>query len=164
MLRVCLDDVETLALLVSAAEDFARAETPNVTRSFMLATMTALQKKDGGVRSIASGIQTVGGQHTGQTIQRSGGDHLCPLPICSVNWSRRGLCGARCGSSHRRESRGDGALHRRSGGTRPCFQECDDGEAQGHTKSAKSVAVRPIGVFQAVMLQVEDSAGICHAA
>ena len=54
-LRVCLDDVETLALLVSAAEDFARAETPDVTRSFMLATMTALQKKDGGVRGIATG-------------------------------------------------------------------------------------------------------------
>ena len=55
MLRVCLDDVETLALLVSVAEDFARAETPDVTRSFMLATMTALQKKDGRVRGIATG-------------------------------------------------------------------------------------------------------------
>ena len=54
MLRVSCDDVETLALLVSAAEDFARDETPDVTRSIMLATMTALQK-DGGVRGIATG-------------------------------------------------------------------------------------------------------------
>ena len=56
MLRVCLDDTETLELLVSAAEDFARAETPQeVSKSFMLASMTALQKKDGGVRGIATG-------------------------------------------------------------------------------------------------------------
>ena len=55
MLRVCLDDVETLSLLISAAEDFARAETPPAAQSFMLATMTALRKKDGGVRGIATG-------------------------------------------------------------------------------------------------------------
>ena len=55
MLRVCLDDVESLSLLISAAEDFARAETPPAAQSFMLATMTALRKKDGGVRGIATG-------------------------------------------------------------------------------------------------------------
>ena len=56
MLRVCLDDTETLELLVSAAEDFARAEIPQeVAKSFMLASMTAVQKKDGGVRGIATG-------------------------------------------------------------------------------------------------------------
>ena len=55
MLRVCLDDVETLGLLFSAAEDFARADRPEPTRPFLLATMTALQKKDGGVRGIATG-------------------------------------------------------------------------------------------------------------
>ena len=56
MLRVCLDDTETLELLASAAEDFARAETPQeVAKSFMLASMTAVQKKDGGVRGIATG-------------------------------------------------------------------------------------------------------------
>ena len=49
-------------------------------------------------------------------------------------------------------------LHGRSGGTRPCLQE-DDGEAQGHTKSARSVAVRLIGAFQAVVLLVE---GLCR--
>ena len=49
MLRVCLDDSETMTLLASAAEDFARAETLDVTRSFMLATLTSLQKKDGRV-------------------------------------------------------------------------------------------------------------------
>ena len=43
-------------LLTSAAEDFARATVPDEARkSFMLATMTALQKKDGGVRGIATG-------------------------------------------------------------------------------------------------------------
>ena len=40
MLRVCLDDVETL--LVSVVEDVCHSETPDVTRSFMLATMTVL--------------------------------------------------------------------------------------------------------------------------
>ena len=40
---------------MSAAEDFARATVPDEARkSFMLATMTALQKKDGGVRGIAT--------------------------------------------------------------------------------------------------------------
>ena len=53
MLRVCLD-VESLALLASAA-DFARAETPDVTRSCMPANMTPLQKMDGGVRGRATG-------------------------------------------------------------------------------------------------------------
>ena len=56
VLRVCLDDHETLDLLCSAAEDFARAQPPHdVMRTFMLANITALQKKDGGVRGIATG-------------------------------------------------------------------------------------------------------------
>ena len=56
ILKVCLEDSETLALLTSAAEDFARATVPReVSECFMLATMTALQKKDGGVRGIATG-------------------------------------------------------------------------------------------------------------
>ena len=55
MLRVCLDDAHVLQLLHSAAEDFARGETP-ASRPFFLATMmTALRKKDGGVRGIATG-------------------------------------------------------------------------------------------------------------
>ena len=84
MLRVCLDDVETLALLVSAAEDFARAETPDVTRSFMLATMTALQKKDGGVRGIATG--TSFRRLVAKTLARqfsAAVETTCaPFPIC----------------------------------------------------------------------------------
>ena len=56
MLKVCLDDRETLHLLLRAAEDLARAEAPEtVTRAFTMSTMTALQKKDGGVRGIATG-------------------------------------------------------------------------------------------------------------
>ena len=56
MLRVCLDNHETLQLLMSAAEDFSRATVPDEARkSSILATMTTLQKKDGGVRGIATG-------------------------------------------------------------------------------------------------------------
>ena len=56
MLRVYLDDAEILSLLFDAAEDFARGEIPdNVTRFLMLATMIALEKRDGGVRGIATG-------------------------------------------------------------------------------------------------------------
>ena len=56
VLRVCLDDPEVLQLLSAAAEDFARGTAPLcATRAFTMATMTALQKKDGGVRGIATG-------------------------------------------------------------------------------------------------------------
>ena len=70
MLRVCLDDLETLALLTSAAEDFARAETPQATQSFMFLTMTALQKRNGGVRGDCHWhlFQTVSGQNVGQAV------------------------------------------------------------------------------------------------
>ena len=51
MLKVCLEDAETLHLLFRVAEDLARAEAPEpITRAFMTATMTALLKHDGGVR------------------------------------------------------------------------------------------------------------------
>ena len=77
LLRVCLDDHETLDLLCSAAEDFARAQPPHdVMRTFMLANITALQKKDGGVRGIATGtsFQTFGVEDSDPTIHdRSGG-------------------------------------------------------------------------------------------
>ena len=57
MLRVCLDGHELLQLLFSASEDFARGSVPpTVGRVLMVATMTALQKPDGGeegVRGIA---------------------------------------------------------------------------------------------------------------
>ena len=71
MLQVCLDDVETLGLLFSAAEDFARADRPEPTRPFLLATMTALQKKDGGVRVIATG--TSFGRLVAKTLARQFG-------------------------------------------------------------------------------------------
>ena len=51
MLRVCLDDAEVLQLLFRVAEDFARTNVPeSVSKAFMAASMTALQKHDGGVR------------------------------------------------------------------------------------------------------------------
>ena len=56
MLRVVLDDPEALFLLTAAAEDFARVDVPQcIFGAFMLATMTALQKREGGVRGVATG-------------------------------------------------------------------------------------------------------------
>ena len=53
---MCLEDAETTHLLHRAAEDLARAEAPQaITRAFMAAYMTALQKPDGSVRGIATG-------------------------------------------------------------------------------------------------------------
>ena len=58
ILRVCLDDAELLGLLCSAAEDFARAAMPGeAMRPFMLASMTALQKRDGGVRGTGTSFR-----------------------------------------------------------------------------------------------------------
>ena len=54
MLRVLLDDREGLLLLTAAAEDFARGDVPHCS-AFALATLTALQKRGGGVRGIATG-------------------------------------------------------------------------------------------------------------
>ena len=57
ILKVCLDDHESLALLTVAAEDFAKAAVPPcVFKAFMSARMTALSKPDGGIRGIASGV------------------------------------------------------------------------------------------------------------
>ena len=50
MLKVCLDDAEVSQLLFLAAQDMAKAHIPESAKTFMLATMTALQKKDGGGR------------------------------------------------------------------------------------------------------------------
>ena len=56
MLRVCLDNHELFQLLFRAAEDCATADMPEpVRKAFMFATMTALQRPDGGVRGIATG-------------------------------------------------------------------------------------------------------------
>ena len=97
MLRVCLDDTETLELLVSAAEDFARAETPQeVAKSFMLASMTAAQKKDGSVRGIATG--TSFRRLVAKTLARQFGSAVeatCSIPICTLHQTWYGLCGAR---------------------------------------------------------------------
>ena len=56
ILRVCLNDAELLDLLSSAAKDFARAAVPGeAMRPFMLASTTALQKRNGEVpRTVTS--------------------------------------------------------------------------------------------------------------
>ena len=55
MLRVLLEDKESLLYFHAAAEDFARAVPASIFKAFMMANMTALQKRDGGVRGIATG-------------------------------------------------------------------------------------------------------------
>ena len=55
MLRVCSDDPEALLLLTSAVEGFARASVPEgIFNCFTMATMTALQKREGGIRAVAT--------------------------------------------------------------------------------------------------------------
>ena len=55
MWRVCLDDPEVTQLFFLAAEDLVRGTAHVASRPFLLATMTALQKQDGGVRGIVAG-------------------------------------------------------------------------------------------------------------
>ena len=55
MLKVCLADPEVAQLLFMAAEDMARGTASEASRSFLVATMTAISKRDGGVRGIATG-------------------------------------------------------------------------------------------------------------
>ena len=56
MLQVCLDDVEVLQMLTSAAEKFSIAALPRVVSKLSSKhNMTALLKRDGGVRGIATG-------------------------------------------------------------------------------------------------------------
>ena len=55
MLKICLDDAEILQLLREAAEDFARAAVPQcIFHVFCEATLTALMKRDVGIRGIAT--------------------------------------------------------------------------------------------------------------
>ena len=55
VLKVCLDDPEVTHLLFMAAEDMARGTASEASRSFLLATTTAISKRDGGVRGNATG-------------------------------------------------------------------------------------------------------------
>ena len=95
LLRVCLDDHETLDLLCSAAEDFARAQPPHdVMRTFMLANITALQKKRRRRAWHRHGhvFQTFGVEDSGPTIHdRSGGD-VCSVPVRIIHSGGHRLC------------------------------------------------------------------------
>ena len=72
ILKVCLDDHESLALLTVAAEDFAKAAvSPCVFKAFMSTRMTALSKPDGGIRGIATG--TVFRRLVAKTLARQHG-------------------------------------------------------------------------------------------
>ena len=93
MLTVCLEDVHTLELLTLAAEDFARGRVPgSVSSAFKRAFMTALSKKDGGIRSIATGtsFRRLIAKCLARQFQQRGRSRLCTVPVCSVNssWGR----------------------------------------------------------------------------
>ena len=86
MLRVCLDDHELLQLLFSAREDFARGSVPpTVDRVLMVATMTALQKPDGGEEGVR-GIET-GMAFRKEARRQDCGISLFPIPIRFVHKS-----------------------------------------------------------------------------
>ena len=74
MLKVCLDDHENLQLLFCAADEFARGDVPRgVGHCFTLATLTALQKNDGGVRGIAGHlVSLVGCQNSCEAVRQAG--------------------------------------------------------------------------------------------
>ena len=89
-------------LLMKAAEDFARATVlVDVFRAFMTATMTALEKRDGGVRGIATGTVFRRSVATGKTGWRRSRGSMFTLPVCPLHTRRSGLCRT-CGASHDR--------------------------------------------------------------
>ena len=96
MLRTCLDDPEVFQLLFRAAEDCASASMPEtIRRAFMSASMTALQKPDGGAwHCNGHFFPQARCKDVGAPVWESGGSNLCPIPICIVN--------ARNPGSHRR--------------------------------------------------------------
>ena len=73
-----LDDHGTLDLLCSAADDCARAQPPHdVMRTFMLANITALQKKDGRAWHRHGHVfQTFGVEDSGPFSTRAGTDFV----------------------------------------------------------------------------------------
>ena len=124
---VCLDHRDTLLLLTKAAEDFARVVPVDVFLAFMTATMTALEKRDGGVR----------GQ---DSLARSRGI-MFPFPVCPFHTHRSGLCGT-CGASHdRRRPSCHGVVGRRDWCKRPCAPRVNDYQI-GSSRVARVVAVR----------------------
>ena len=81
ILMVCLEDTETLEFLTSAEEDFARATVPReVSECFMMVTVTALLKRDGGVRGVATDEFSTISHEDARAAVRQG---------CGSSWARR---------------------------------------------------------------------------
>ena len=78
MLQVCLDDVELLQMLTSAAEDFARDCRWNI-------------------------VPQVGGEEFGEAVQQGSGTSMRSVPVRPFNEGRHRLRGARDTSSDRRQ-------------------------------------------------------------
>ena len=99
-LRVCLDDRETLLLLTRAAEDFARATVPDqIFRALMTATMTALEKRDGGVPASPQALCSDDwSPRLWQDSLAKRSRQQFSFPIRTFHTRRSGLCGT-CGAS-----------------------------------------------------------------
>ena len=95
---------ELLRVLMSAAEDFARAAVPRVVfKAFQQADMTALLKRDGGINVVPQ----VGGEESGEAVQQGSGTSMRIVPIRPFNESRHRLRGACETSAARRQSHCD---------------------------------------------------------
>ena len=67
-------------MLTSAAED-----------AFQQANMTALLKRDGGVRGIANVVPQVGGEESGEAVQQGSGKSMRSVPVRPFNDVTRAL-------------------------------------------------------------------------
>ena len=104
----------------------------------MLATMTALRKKDGGVRGIA----------TGSSFRRLVAKTLAQQFSSRLRRARGQICHGRGPGSH-------SAVYRRSWCVRPCVPKFHDVEVVGDAQPLEALAVREISVWEAVVLQLE---------
>ena len=86
-LQVCLDDDESLQLLYLAAQDLASGKAPPEASVFMLANMTVLSRKDGGVRGIATGtsLRRLVAKSLAKAVWHRSGESLLPIPVRVVN-------------------------------------------------------------------------------
>ena len=156
MLKVCLDDAEVSQLLFLAAQDMARAQIPESARTFMLATMTALQKKDGGVRGIATG--TSFRRLVAKTLARQFGK-VVESTCAPFQFALSTRAGTDCvGHAVRAMTDADPNATILSidsiGGLRPCLAQCHDEQIEHRSRIERVVAFRQVHVRAPNELQV----------
>ena len=87
MLRVCLDDAEVLQSFRLAAEDSARGSDPEeITKVFMMASMTALRKSERRCSRIAAG--TSFRRLVARTLARQCMQVVEKTPDCNLHFRR----------------------------------------------------------------------------